>query len=149
MYARVVRAPFSRPSPAGGGYFLVHPKKSKALHPSPKTMFIDRPSQIRTFIPLQKLILTQIDFIVDKSSKKINFATSKIKTKNSFSHRPFISGYICSGPQVSTYRPKFCGKFESELRSGFRARNAELKGSGVSGSEGDNSLLRSGVLDQN
>ena len=27
--------------------------------------------------------------------------------------------------------PKFFGEFESELRSGFRARNGELKGSGV------------------
>ena len=38
--------------------------------------------------------------------------------------------------------PKLCGEFESELRSGFRARNGELKGSGVSGSEGDNSPFR-------
>ena len=28
--------------------------------------------------------------------------------------------------------PNFCGEFESELRSGFRDRNGELKGSGVS-----------------
>ena len=38
--------------------------------------------------------------------------------------------------------PKFCGEFESELRSGFRAQNGELKGSGVLGSEGDNSPFR-------
>ena len=38
--------------------------------------------------------------------------------------------------------PEFHGKFESELRSGFRARNGELKGSCFSGSEGDNSLFR-------
>ena len=38
--------------------------------------------------------------------------------------------------------PKFCGKFESEHRSGFQVRNGELKGSGVSGSEGDNSPFR-------
>ena len=38
--------------------------------------------------------------------------------------------------------PKFCGKFESELLSGFRARSGMLKGSGVSGSEGDNSPFR-------
>ena len=38
--------------------------------------------------------------------------------------------------------PKFCGELEYEFRSGFRARNGELKGSGVSGTEGDNSLFR-------
>ena len=43
--------------------------------------------------------------------------------------------------------PEFCGKYKSELRSGFWARNEELKGSGVLGTEGI--TLRSGVLDQN
>ena len=38
--------------------------------------------------------------------------------------------------------PKFCGEFESERRSGFRARNGELKGSDVLGTEGDNSPFR-------
>ena len=33
-------------------------------------------------------------------------------------------------------------EFESELRSGFRSRNGELKCSGVSGSESDNSPFR-------
>ena len=51
-------------------------------------------------------------------------------------------GSYASGPQVSTYRPKVCGKFESELRLGFRFRNGKLKGSGVSGSEVDNSPFR-------
>ena len=44
-------------------------------------------------------------------------------------------------PQVLTYRPQILREFESELRSGFRVRNGELKGSGVSGSEGGNSLF--------
>ena len=37
-------------------------------------------------------------------------------------------------------------KFESKVRSGFRAWNGELEGSGLLGSEGDNSPFR--VLDQ-
>ena len=40
-------------------------------------------------------------------------------------------------PGVYAPGPRFCGKFESELRSGFRARNGELKESCFSGSEGD------------
>ena len=46
------------------------------------------------------------------------------------------------GPKAFTSDPKFCEKFESELRSGFRVRNGEVKGSGVSGSEGENSPFR-------
>ena len=38
--------------------------------------------------------------------------------------------------------PNFCGKFESELCSGFRTQNRKLKGSGVSGSDCDNSPFR-------
>ena len=45
-------------------------------------------------------------------------------------------------PKFRLTDPKFYGEFESELRSGFRARNGELKASGVSGSEGDNSPVR-------
>ena len=51
-------------------------------------------------------------------------------------------GVYAPGPQVLPTDPKFCGKFESELHSGLRARNRELKGSGVLGSEGDNSPFR-------
>ena len=36
-------------------------------------------------------------------------------------------------PKIKPANPKFCGKFESEVRSGFRARNGELQGSGVWG----------------
>ena len=50
-------------------------------------------------------------------------------------------------PEVCPTDPKFCGGLESELRSGLRARNGELKGSGALGSEVDNSPFR--VLDQN
>ena len=45
-------------------------------------------------------------------------------------------------PKFWPTNPKFCGEFEYELRSGFRSRNGELKGSGVSGTEGDNSPFR-------
>ena len=45
-------------------------------------------------------------------------------------------------PKFRPTDPKFCGELESELRSGFRARNGELKGSGVLGTEGDNSPFR-------
>ena len=36
-------------------------------------------------------------------------------------------------PEFCPTDPEFCGEFESELRSGFRVRNVELKGSGVLG----------------
>ena len=45
-------------------------------------------------------------------------------------------------PKCLPADPKFCGEFESELRSGFRARNGELKGSGVTGMDGDKSPFR-------
>ena len=45
-------------------------------------------------------------------------------------------------PKFRLTDPKLCGEFEFELRSGFSDRNGELKGSGVSGSEGDNSAFR-------
>ena len=50
--------------------------------------------------------------------------------------------YMPRKPKFWPTDPKFCGMFESELRSGFRGRNGELKDSGVSGSEGDNSSFR-------
>ena len=37
--------------------------------------------------------------------------------------------YMLRDPKFWLTDPKFCGEFESELRSGFRARNGELKGS--------------------
>ena len=50
--------------------------------------------------------------------------------------------YMPWAPKFSPTDPKFYGEFESELRSGFRARNGALKGSGVSGTDGDNSPFR-------
>ena len=50
--------------------------------------------------------------------------------------------YMPRDPKFGPTDPKFCGDFESDLRSGFRSRNGDLKGSGVSGSEGNNSPLR-------
>ena len=50
--------------------------------------------------------------------------------------------YALGPPSFDLPTPNFVGEFESELRSGFRARNGELKGSGVSGTEGDNSPFR-------
>ena len=50
--------------------------------------------------------------------------------------------YVSRDPKFWTTGPNFGGDFESELRSGFRGRNGELKGSGVSGPEGDNSPFR-------
>ena len=55
---------------------------------------------------------------------------------------PSSLGIFAPGPQLSTYRPQILREFESELRFGFRARNGELKGSGVLGTEGDNSPFR-------
>ena len=55
---------------------------------------------------------------------------------------PLSLGIYAPGPQVSTYRPEFSGRLASELRSGPRARNGELKGSGVLGTEGYNSPFR-------
>ena len=49
-------------------------------------------------------------------------------------------------PKFWPTNPKFSGNFESEVRSGFRARNGELKGSGVAKSEGDNSPFRGARL---
>ena len=51
--------------------------------------------------------------------------------------------YMLRGPKFWPTDPKFCGEFESEVRSGFWARNREIKDSGVLGSEGDNSPFRS------
>ena len=46
----------------------------------------------------------------DKSRKTINFATSKVTKKLLFNHRPFISGYICSGtPSFDLSTPNFVG----------------------------------------
>ena len=50
-------------------------------------------------------------------------------------------------PKCLPTDPKFYGEFESELRSRFRARDGEIKGSGVSARKAI--TLRSGVLDQN
>ena len=67
-----------------------------------------------------------------KSQKKKKIATSKVIFFN-LTIDLLSLGIYAPRPQTLTYRPKFCGEFESELRSGFRARNGELKGSGVSG----------------
>ena len=62
------------------------------------------------------------------SRKNQNSPPRKSKKQIQFNHWPFISGCACPGTQVLTYctEPEFCGKFESELRSWFRAGNGEL-----------------------
>ena len=50
--------------------------------------------------------------------------------------------YMPRDPTFWLTDPKSCRKFKSELRSGIGQRNGELKCSGTSWSEGDNSPLR-------
>ena len=50
--------------------------------------------------------------------------------------------YMPRDPEFWPTDPKFYGQFECNLRSGFWAWNGELKGPGVSGSEGENSPFR-------
>ena len=50
-------------------------------------------------------------------------------------------------PEFRPTHPNFSGEFESELRSESQARNADLNGSCVLGSEA--MTLRSGMLDEN
>ena len=57
-----------------------------------------------------------------------------LEKKVYLNHRPFISEYMYPGtPSFDLPTPHFAGELEYELRSGFRVRNGELKGSGVSG----------------
>ena len=74
--------------------------------------------------------------------KNVNFPVRRFpKQKCKFNHWPFISGYnyMPRVPKLGPTDPKFCRELKSEVRSGFQARNGELKGSGVLGSESDNS----------
>ena len=84
----------------------------------------------------------EILIILTSQENKFNFATSKIKKKIIQPSTFYLWVYMLRDPMFRLADPKFCGKFESELRSGFRARNGELKGSGVLGMEGDNSPFR-------
>ena len=76
-------------------------------------------------------------------SQKLYFISPpRRSTKNDLTIERLSPGINAPRPRVLTDRPNIL-RFESEVCSGFRARNGELKGSGVLGS------VRSGVLGQN
>ena len=86
--------------------------------------------------------------IFDKSkNQNFSFGTSKVKKTSIYTSILYLWVYMPQDLKFWHTDPKFCGELESEVRSGFRVRNKELKVSGVLGSEGI--TLRSGVLDQN
>ena len=75
-------------------------------------------------------------------SKNVNFATSRVKKMKIQPSAFYLWVYMHCDSKFSPTDPKLCGVFESELRFGFRARNGELKGSGVSGSKDWKSKFR-------
>ena len=75
------------------------------------------------------------------SQINIHFATSKVKKAN-LTIDLYLWVYVPQDLRFWPTDPKCRGEFDSELRSGFRAQNGELKGSGALGSEGDNSPFR-------
>ena len=76
------------------------------------------------------------------SHTNVNFATLKIQKHVNLPLTFYLCVYMTRDPKFGPTNHEFCGEFESELRSGFRARDGELKCSGVFESEGDNSPLR-------
>ena len=78
----------------------------------------------------------------DKSNK-CKFHHSSFSKNNVNSTIDLLSlGIYVPGPQALTLWHQITRGVESALRFGFRVRNGELKGSGVSGLEGDNSQFR-------
>ena len=73
-------------------------------------------------------------------SKNVNFATPNSKRDVSLTIDLLSLATHARGPQVLTYRPQFVRGVR--IWTPFRGRNGELKGSGVSGTEGDNSQFR-------
>ena len=69
----------------------------------------------------------------------VNFAASKVKKTFNITIDLLSLSIYAQGPKFCPIDPTFCRQFESELRSGFRPRNGELKGSCVLGSKGGNS----------
>ena len=74
------------------------------------------------YLPCISKILNNLELRIDKS-KKVNFAVRHFQKKHEFNHRHLSLSIYALGHQILTHRPTFRGKFESELRSGFRARN--------------------------
>ena len=73
-------------------------------------------------------------------TQRINFATSKLKTKWQLTFNLWVC--MLRDPKFWPTDPKLCVEFEFGVRSGFRSRRVELKGSVVLGSEGDISLFQ-------
>ena len=74
-----------------------------------------------------------------RDENKNDFTTSKVKKTNNLTIDLYLWVYMPRDPKLWLTDPKLFGEFESELFSEFWARNAELKGSGVSNTEGHNS----------